>query len=80
MKFILRLFPEISIKSRPVRTRLIRQVGQNLTNACERHGIHVAAIAQWDKILADFGSPEAGQSEEHRRAHIRHAGAPARAA
>ncbi|MDY6322291.1 MAG: tRNA uracil 4-sulfurtransferase ThiI [Succinivibrio sp.] len=67
MKFIVRLFPEISVKSKPVRTKLIRQVRQNLANACERHGIHVAAIAQWDKILADFGSPEAGQSEEELR-------------
>ncbi len=55
MKFILRLFPEISIKSRPVRTRLIRQVGQNLTNACAAHGIKVRADSQWDKIVADFG-------------------------
>lgn len=54
MKFILRLFPEISIKSRPVRTRLIRQVRQNLTNACAAHGIKVLADAQWDKVVADF--------------------------
>ncbi len=59
MKFILRLFPEISIKSRPVRNRLTRQVRQNLVNTCNHHGINVNAYAQWDKVIADFGEETA---------------------
>ncbi len=55
MKFILRLFPEISIKSRPVRNRLTRLVRQNLVNTCAHHGIRVNGFAQWDKVIADFG-------------------------
>ena len=54
MKFIIRLFPEISIKSKPVRNRLIRQVRQNLVNVCKHHGICVNAYAQWDKVVAIF--------------------------
>ena len=54
MKFIIRLFPEISIKSKPVRNRLIRQVRQNLVNVCKHHGISVNAYAQWDKVVATF--------------------------
>ena len=54
MKFIIRLFPEISIKSKPVRNRLIRQVRLNLVNVCKHHGISVNAYAQWDKVVAIF--------------------------
>ena len=54
MKFIIRLFPEISIKSKPVRNRLIRQVRQNIVNVCKHHGISVNAYAQWDKVVAIF--------------------------
>ncbi len=66
MKFILRLFPEISIKSRPVRNRLTRLVRQNLVNTCNHHGIKVNAFAQWDKVIADFGeeTPEKRQAAE----------------
>lgn len=56
MKFIIRLFPEISIKSKPVRNRLIKLVRQNIVNVCKHHNICVNAYAQWDKIVAVFGS------------------------
>ena len=55
MKFILRLFPEISIKSRPVRNKLIGLVRRNLINVARQHHFYIDAYAQWDKILADFG-------------------------
>ncbi len=54
MKFILRLFPEISIKSRPVRTRLIKNVRRNLVNVAYHHNFKVNAVSQWDKVVADF--------------------------
>ncbi len=56
MKFIIRLFPEISIKSKPVRTRLIKLVRQNLSNVANHHHFQVSAICEWDKIIANFTS------------------------
>ena len=51
MKFILRLFPEISIKSRPVRNRLIKVLMQNLFNVAQHHGFDIKVQAQWDKLI-----------------------------
>lgn len=64
MKFIVRLFPEISIKSKPVRNRLIRLVRQNIVNVCKHHDIAVNAYAQWDKVIAIFGNEEKPVSKE----------------
>ncbi len=64
MKFIIRLFPEISIKSKPVRNRLIRLVRQNIVNVCKHHNIAVNAFAQWDKIVAVFGTEDAPVSKD----------------
>ncbi|MBO6258119.1 MAG: tRNA 4-thiouridine(8) synthase ThiI [Succinivibrio sp.] len=54
MKFVLRLFPEISIKSKPVRTRLIKMVRRNIVNVATHHNIKVNAMSMWDKITAEF--------------------------
>lgn len=56
MKFILRLFPEISIKSKPVRNRLIYLLQQNIKNVAVHRGIKVYIISQWDKIIVRFGA------------------------
>ncbi len=52
MQFIVKLFPEISIKSRNVRQRWTRQLGNNIRKQlrplCER-GLEV--VPQWDRIL-----------------------------
>lgn len=61
MKFIVRLFPEISIKSKPVRTRLIKLVRQNIGNVAKHHNLEVSAICEWDKILVTF--PTEGKDE-----------------
>ncbi|MBU3826369.1 MAG: tRNA 4-thiouridine(8) synthase ThiI [Candidatus Anaerobiospirillum merdipullorum] len=49
MKFIVRLFPEISIKSRPVRNRMIAQLQQNIINAALHHNLTLHVFSQWDK-------------------------------
>ncbi len=49
MKFIVRLFPEISIKSRPVRNRLILQLQQNIINAAKHHQLTLHVFSQWDR-------------------------------
>lgn len=67
MKFILRLFPEISIKSKPVRNRLIKNLQQNLFNVARHHGYTVHVFSQWDKLIVNFDegvlSPEKAVSE-----------------
>ncbi len=62
MKFIVRLFPEISIKSKPVRTRLIRLVKQNIINVFKHHHLLVQGQAQWDKVILEIE----GENEELR--------------
>ena len=64
MKFIIRLFPEISIKSKPVRNRLTRLVRQNIVNVCKHHNIEVNAFAQWDKVIATFKTEEGAVTKE----------------
>ena len=51
MKFILRLFPEISIKSKSVRNRLIKLLQHNIINATKHHGIETHIHSQWDKLI-----------------------------
>lgn len=68
MKFILRLFPEISIKSRPVRNRLIKVLTQNLSNVAMNHGFTIKVQPQWDKLIATVGEDE---SEKTRTMAVR---------
>lgn len=64
MKFILRLFPEISIKSRPVRNRLIKVLTQNLFNVALNHHFAIKVQAQWDKILVTVGEDDSDATRE----------------
>src|SRR3990167_3793964 len=50
MKFVIKLFPEITIKSKPVRQRLIRQLRQNISEVFKRDVERIGVQAQWDKI------------------------------
>ncbi|PIE24955.1 MAG: tRNA 4-thiouridine(8) synthase ThiI [Neptuniibacter caesariensis] len=50
MKFSIRLFPEITIKSRPVRKRLIQRLQSNLQNMLRRIDEHIRVKGQWDKL------------------------------
>lgn len=67
MQYIVRLFPEISIKSKPVRNRLIRLLRQNIINVARARSLCVHIRPQWDKLLvyAEEGqnSGLAGQGE-----------------
>lgn len=58
MKFILRLFPEISIKSRPVRNRLIKVLTQNLLNVAANHDFVIKVQPQWDKLIVSIGEDD----------------------
>lgn len=68
MKFILRLFPEISIKSRPVRNRLIKVLTQNLMNVAANHDFVIKVQPQWDKLIVSVGEDD---SEKTRTMAVR---------
>tara|TARA_R110001592_G_scaffold66617_2_gene204575 strand:- start:16929 stop:18395 length:1467 start_codon:yes stop_codon:yes gene_type:complete len=50
MKFIVKLFPEISIKSKPVRQRFVKQLRQNISEVLKREFDKVAVQGFWDKV------------------------------
>jgi thiamine biosynthesis protein ThiI len=50
MKFIVKLFPEISIKSKPVRQRFVKQLRQNVNEVLKREFDDVAVQGFWDKV------------------------------
>ena len=50
MKFVIKLFPEITIKSKPVRQRLVRQLRQNISEVLKREYENVAVQGFWDKV------------------------------
>ena len=50
MKFIIKLFPEITIKSPPVRKQLIRQLRKNIRKICQRYDPNVDIHSEWDLI------------------------------
>lgn len=64
MQYILRLFPEISIKSRPVRNRFIRVLMQNLFNVAAHHQFPIKIQAQWDKLLVRIGEDDSDAVRE----------------
>jgi thiamine biosynthesis protein ThiI len=48
MLFLVKLFPEITIKSRPVRKRFIRQLRKNLKNVLQELDEGIAVRGEWD--------------------------------
>lgn len=60
MKFSIRLFPEITIKSRPVRKRLIQRLQSNLQNMLLRIEPSIRVKGQWDnlRVESDKVNPE----------------------
>ena len=62
MKFIVKLFPEITIKSKPVRQRLVKQLRQNLQVVLSKETEGAKVQGFWDKlevrILPDFAADE----------------------
>ncbi|OCG07501.1 tRNA 4-thiouridine(8) synthase ThiI [Gilliamella sp. wkB178] len=50
MKFIVKLFPEITIKSDSVRLRFIKILASNIRNILKQHIEEVAVIRHWDFI------------------------------
>lgn len=56
MKLILKPFPEITIKSRPVRKQFLRQLGKNIRLVLRDLDLKLQVSGEWDNI--DFICPE----------------------
>ena len=50
MKFVIKLFPEITIKSKPVRQRLVKRLRQNVSVVLKREFEGVKVQGFWDKV------------------------------
>jgi thiamine biosynthesis protein ThiI len=50
MLFVIKLFPEITIKSRPVRRRFIRILRRNLKSMLREYDENVSVTGEWDSI------------------------------
>ena len=50
MKFAIKLFPEITLKSRPVRKQFINQLRRNIKNSLKYNDIECQVQGQWDSI------------------------------
>lgn len=51
MKFIIKLFPEITIKSPPVRLRFIKILSGNIRHILKLHDETVTVVRHWDHII-----------------------------
>lgn len=53
MKFIIKLFPEIIIKSKTVRQMMTKVLQRNIHNVLSRHDIFVKIRIDWDKLIVN---------------------------
>ncbi len=58
MKFVVKYFPEITIKSRPVRKRLVGQLGDNLRSVLRDIDPGIRVRKAWDRILVETHSDD----------------------
>ncbi len=62
MKYLIKLFPEITIKSKPVRKRFIQQLRGNLNVQLKRIDPEIKVSGNWDRLDVD------GVIEQHQEA------------
>ncbi|CCK76091.1 MAG: tRNA 4-thiouridine(8) synthase ThiI [Oleispira antarctica] len=58
MKFVAKYFPEIIMKSRPVRKRLLKQLQMNVRNLVGRNGFKADVQGQWDNLYVGINSED----------------------
>lgn len=58
MKFIVKLFPEITIKSKPVRRRFIQRLQSNLQIILRRIDEKAHVSGQWDKVVVEIAQDQ----------------------
>jgi thiamine biosynthesis protein ThiI len=59
MKFVAKYFPEIIMKSRPVRKRFVKQLQNNVRNLVTRNGFKADVQGQWDNLYININSEDA---------------------
>ncbi|GGK71165.1 tRNA uracil 4-sulfurtransferase ThiI [Amphritea balenae] len=64
MKFIVKLFPEITIKSKPVRKRFIQRLQSNLQVTLKRLDNDIKVRGLWDKVEVEVPSEDAELREQ----------------
>lgn len=58
MLFLVKLFPEITIKSRPVRRRFIRQLRKNIRSVLSEFDGELKVSGEWDSIEVDTSNTD----------------------
>ncbi|CAM3432138.1 tRNA uracil 4-sulfurtransferase ThiI [Parendozoicomonas haliclonae] len=58
MKFIIKLFPEITIKSSPVRKQLVKQLRRNIRTVCRPLDESIEVTGKWDMLDVQTSSDE----------------------
>ena len=60
MLFLVKLFPKITIKTRPVRRRFISQLRKNIRSVLYEFDPAVSVVAEWDnlEVTTSTDSPE----------------------
>jgi len=56
MQFVVKLFPEITIKSRPVRKRFVGRLGDNIRTLLKAIDAEVKVKKEWDRIVVTTSS------------------------
>ena len=59
MKFIIKLFPEITIKSKSVRQRMCKVLQGNIRNVLRRVGVEARVRNDWDKMVVSCDDGDA---------------------
>lgn len=59
MKYLLKYSPEITIKSRPVRSRFVKQLSRNLGKMLDRIDENIGVTSRWDYLEVDSPFDEA---------------------
>ena len=59
MKFIVKFFPEITIKSKPVRRQFVRQLADNVRKTLRTLDPEVTVRQDWDKLVVNSEAGEA---------------------
>jgi len=64
MQFTVKLFPEITIKSRPVRARMVTQLRDNLLQVLRPVDSAVRVLKDWDRIVIETTREDSRQQQQ----------------
>jgi thiamine biosynthesis protein ThiI len=64
MKFIVKFFPEITIKSKPVRKQFVRQLRNNLKTLLKVIDEQVVVQSDWDKLVVESAQNDAQSHQQ----------------